>query len=64
MCPGNDQSAGKRRAGKTRTDSKSLDSALDKSAMAAMRIKDVHLAAHARLMPRRGHKKALGAVKH
>ena len=33
--------------------------------MAAIRTKDVYLAAqYARLKPRRGHKKALGAVKH
>ena len=33
--------------------------------MAAIRTKDVYLAAqYARLRPRRGHKKALGAVKH
>ena len=65
MCPGNDQSAGKRRSGKTRKGSKWLDWALEESAMAAIRTKDVYLAAqYARLRPRRGHKKALGAVKH
>ena len=65
MCPGNDQSAGKRRSGKTRHGSKWLDWALEEAAMAAIRTKDVYLAAqYARLRPRRGHKKALGAVKH
>jgi len=65
QCPGNDQSAGKRRSGKTRNGSKWLDWALEQSAMAAIRTKDVYLAAqYARLRPRRGHKKALGAVKH
>ncbi len=65
MCPGNDQSAGKRRSGKTRKGSKWLDLALEEAAMAAIRTKDVYLAAqYARLRPRRGHKKALGAVKH
>jgi transposase len=65
MCPGNDQSAGKRRSGKTRKGSKWLDWALEEAAMAAVRSKDVYLAAqYARLRPRRGHKKALGAVKH
>jgi transposase len=65
MCPGNDQSAGKRRSGKSRKGSKWLDWALEESAMAAIRAKDVYLAAqYARLKPRRGHKKALGAVKH
>jgi transposase len=65
LCPGNHQSAGKRRAGKTRNGSKWLDWALEETAMAAVRTKDVYLAAqYQRLRPRRGHKKALGAVKH
>src|SRR5664280_1213807 len=65
QCPGNDQSAGKRRSGKTRKGSKWLDWTLEESALAAIRTKDVYLAAqYARLRPRRGHKKALGAVKH
>jgi transposase len=65
QCPGNDQSAGKRRSGKTRNGSKWLDWALEEAAMAAVNTKDVYLAAqYARLRPRRGHKKALGAVKH
>jgi transposase len=65
QCPGNDQSAGKRRSGKTRKGSKWLDWALEEAAMAAIRTNDVYLAAqYQRLRPRRGHKKALGAVKH
>jgi transposase len=65
QCPGNDQSAGKRRSGRTRKGSKWLDWTLEESALAAIRTKDVYLAAqYARLKPRRGHKKALGAVKH
>jgi transposase len=64
QCPGNDQSAGKRRSGKSRKGSKWLDWTLEESALAAVRTKDVYLAAqYARLKPRRGHKKALGAVK-
>jgi transposase len=65
LCPGNHQSAGKRRSGTTRNGSKWLDWALEEAALAAIRTKDVYLAAqYARLKPRRGHKKALGAVKH
>jgi transposase len=65
QCPGNDRSAGKRRSGKTRHGSKWLDSALTEAAMAATRTNDVYLAAHyQRLRPRRGHGRALGAVKH
>lgn len=65
QCPGNDKSAGKRRSGKTRDGSKWLDWALEEAALAATRTKDVYLQAqYQRLRPRRGHKKALGAVKH
>ena len=65
QCPGNDQSAGKRRSGKTRDGSKWLDYALEEAAIAAIRVKANYLAAqYQRLKPRRGHKKALGAVKH
>jgi len=65
QCPGNDQSAGKRRSGRTRKGSKWLDWTLEEAALAAIRSKDAYLAAqYHRLRPRRGHKKALGAVKH
>jgi transposase len=65
QCPGNDQSAGKRRSGKTRDGSKWLDFALEEAAMAAIRVKANYPAAqYQRLKPRRGHKRALGAVKH
>ena len=65
QCPGNDRSAGKRRSGKTRHGSKWLDTALTEAAMAATRTNDVYLAAqYRRLRPRRGHGRALGAVKH
>ncbi len=65
QCPGNDRSAGKRRSGTTRHGSKWLDTALTEAAMAATRTNDVYLAAqYQRLRPRRGHGRALGAVKH
>jgi transposase len=65
QCPGNDQSAGKRRTGKTRDGSKWLDFALEEAAMAAIRVKGHYLEAqYRRLKPRRGHKRALGAIKH
>jgi len=64
-CPGNDQSAGKRRSGRTRKGSRWLGIALTEAALAATRTKDTYLAAqYRRLRPRRGHKRALGAVKH
>jgi transposase len=65
QCPGNDRSAGKRRSGKTRHGSKWLDTALTEAALAATRTNDAYLAAqYQRLRPRRGHGRALGAVKH
>jgi transposase len=64
-CPGNDQSAGKRRSGKTRKRSKWLNDALEDAAMAAIRTNDGYLRAqYQRLRPRIGHGRALGAVKH
>ena len=64
QCPGNDRSAGKRRSGRTRHGSKWLDTALTEAALAATRTNDVYLAArYQRLRPRRGHGRALGAVK-
>jgi transposase len=64
-CPGNDQSAGKRRSGRTRKGSKFLGIALEEAALAAIRTKDSYLAAqYQRLKPRLGHGRALGAVKH
>jgi transposase len=66
MCPGNEESAGKRRSGKTRKSSKwLLRSALTESARAAARSKGTYLAAqYARLRGRHGSKKAAVAVGH
>jgi transposase len=64
-CPGNDQSAGKRRSGRTRKGSKWLGIALEEAALAATRSKGTYLQAqYQRLKPRLGHGRALGAVKH
>jgi transposase len=64
-CPGNDQSAGKRRSGRTRKGSKWLGIGLEEAALAAIRSKNTYLAAqYQRLKPRIGHGRALGAVKH
>jgi len=65
QCPGNDRSAGKRRSGASRHGSKWLDTALTEAALAATRTDNVYLGAqYQRLRPRRGHGRALGAVKH
>ena len=53
-CPGNDQSAGKRRSGRTRKGSKWLGIALEEAALAATRTKNTYLAAqYQRLRGRR-----------
>jgi transposase len=65
MCPGNDQSAGKRRSGTTRKGSKWLRGALTEAAISASRTRESYLAAqYQRLRARRGHNKALTAVGH
>ena len=65
MCPGNYESAGKRRKGKTRKGSKWLRTALLEAARAAARKKESYLAAqYHRLVPRLGKKKAAVAVGH
>ncbi len=65
MCPGNDESAGKRRSGKTRKGSPWLRSTLIEAARAAGRSKRTYLAAqYHRLAARRGTKRAAVAVGH
>jgi transposase len=65
MCPGNYESAGKRRKGKTRKGSKWLRTALLEAGQAAARKKESYLAAqYHRLVPRLGKKKAAVAVGH
>src|SRR5262249_28203823 len=59
LCPGNDESAGKRRSGRTRKGSPWLRTALVEAAQAAARTKDTYLAAqYRRLAARRGAKRA------
>jgi transposase len=65
MCPGNHESAGKRRSGKTRNGSPWLRALLIQAAHAAARTKDTYLAAqYRRLAARRGRNKAAVAVGH
>ena len=65
MCPGNDESAGKRRSGKTRKGNPWLRSTLIEAARAAGRSKRTYLAAqYHRLAARRGTKRAAVAVGH
>lgn len=65
VCPGNNQSAGKRRNGRTRKGPKWLAITLHEAALAATRSKGTYLhALYKRLRPRIGHARALGAIKH
>jgi transposase len=65
LCPGNNESAGKRRSGKTRKGSVWLRRALCQAAWAASRTKDTYLAAqYRRLIVRRGKKRTVVAVAH
>lgn len=65
ICPGNNESAGKRRSGKTTKGSRWLRQALVQAAWAASHKKDSYFQAHAQnLMRRRGRKRGLVAVAH
>jgi transposase len=65
MCPGNNESAGKRKSGKTRKGNANLRTALVEAAQAAARKKDSYLSAqYRRLAARRGKKKAIIALGH
>jgi transposase len=65
MCPGNDESAGKRRSGRTPKGNPWLKRALVQAAWAASHTKGTYLAAYyRRLAARRGRKRALVALGH
>jgi transposase len=65
MCPGNNESAGKRKSGKTTKGSPYLRGALTQAAWAASHTKLTYLSAqYKKLITRRGKRKALVAVGH
>jgi transposase len=65
MCPGNNESAGKRKSGRTTKGNQWLRATLVQVAWAASHTKDTYLAAqYRRLAGRRGKKRALVAVAH
>ena len=65
QCPGNRESAGKRKSGKTPEGNRHLDAVLTEMAHAAARKKDSYFRSqYHRLAGRRGKKRALGTVKH
>jgi transposase len=65
LCPGQHESAGRRKSGRTRRGSKWLGATLAESAKAAARTKGTYLAAHnARIKGRRGASRATIATAH
>jgi len=65
LCPGTHESAGKRRAVRTRKGNRWLRAALIEAALAAINVRDSAFAARYRRVARhRGHKKAIVAVAH
>jgi len=64
VCPGNHESAGKRKTGRTRKGNTVLRSILCECANAARRTKSVFAAKYQSLVIRRGHKKAIIALAH
>jgi transposase len=65
LCPGNDQSAGKRRSGRMSDGNRWLKGTLNQCAWAASRKKNSYFAAqHRRIASRRGVKRATMAVAH
>ena len=65
MCPGNRESAGKRKSGRTNHGNRWLRSALTQAAWAASRSRNTYLSSHyRRLAGRRGKKRAIVAVGH
>ena len=65
LCPGNNESAGKHKSGKTRRGNRWLRAALTEAALAAIRTPNsAFTARYRRIMRHRGHKKAVLAVAH
>jgi transposase len=65
LCPGNHESAGKRRSGRTGKGNRHLRVALVEAAQGAARTKDTYLRAqYERIKRRHGHNKAIVAVAH
>ena len=64
LCPGNNESAGKRKSGKTRKDNKMIKSLLCEVANAAIKTKSQFKGKYQSLVIRRGHKRSLIAIAH
>jgi transposase len=64
LCPGNNESAGKRKSGKTRKGNNLVRYLLCEAANAARRTKSIFASKYQSLVIRRGHKKAIVALAH
>lgn len=64
LCPGNHESAGKRKTGKTRKGNHVIRYLLCEAANAARRTNSALRSFYQSLVPRKGHKKAIIAVAH
>ena len=64
MCPGNNESAGKRKSGKTRKGNQAVRSILCEIANAARRTKSQFKSKYESLVIRRGHKRTIIALGH
>jgi transposase len=64
LCPGNHESAGKRKSGKTRNGNHAIRYLLCEAANAARRTHSAFRSLYQSLVPRKGHKKAIIAVAH
>ena len=65
LCPGNNESDGKRKSARSRHGNKWVHSTLVEAAWSASRTKHTYLSAqHRRIAPRRGQKRAVVAVAH
>ena len=64
MCPGNNESAGKRKSGKTRKGNNYIRTILCETANAAIKTKSQFKGMYQGLVIRRGHKRAIVAVGH
>lgn len=64
LCPGNNESAGKRKSGKTRKGNKMIKSLLCEVANAAIKTKSQFKGKYRSLVIRRGHKRSLIAIAH
>ena len=64
LCPGNNESAGKRKSGRTRKGNKAIRSLLCEVANAAIKTKSQFQDKYRSLIIRRGHKRSIIAIAH